>query len=143
MIDLRVFSNTYPGECFVEPQILSDLLVGLEQELLRLGYTKATMTFYRRRWRKLREFAVKNGHGHYSEQLGIDFVRESYGIMPNDFSRTLNQAQTQELRVIRMIGDFQLHRAVLRRYVKHRALLTDPYFVEISRQFADYTARWS
>ena len=138
MIDVRFFSNTYQGEWLMEPPILQDLLRDLEQELLRLGYTKNTMTFYRSRWRKLREFATKNGHVHYSEQLGIDFVRESYGIMPDDFARTLNQAQTQELRVIRMVGDFQLHRAVLRRYWKHRELLTDPYCVEISQQFADY-----
>lgn len=122
----------------MEPQTLHALLTDLEQELLRLGYTEGSMTFYRGRWRKLEAFADQNGHTYYSEQLGIDFVREFYGIMPDDFSRTLNQAQTQELRVIRMIGDFQLHRAVLRRYWKHRELLTDPYFVEISRQFADY-----
>ena len=122
----------------MEPQTLHELLTDLEQELLRLGYTEGSMTFYRGRWRKLREFASKKGNVHYSEQLGTDFVREFYGIMPDDFSRTLNQSQTQELRVIRMIGDFQLHRAVLRRYLKHRELLTDPYFVEISQQFADY-----
>lgn len=122
----------------MEPQTLHELLTNLEQELLRLGYTEGSLTFYRRRWRKLREFAGKHDHVHYSEQLGIDFVRESYGIMPDDFSCTLNQAQTQELRVIRMIGDFQLHHAVLRRYLKHRELLTDPYFGEISRHFAHY-----
>ena len=60
----------------MEPQTLHELLTDLEQELLRVGYTKGTMTFYRGRWRKLREF-VANGHVHYCEQLGIDFVRES------------------------------------------------------------------
>ena len=74
----------------------------------------------------------------YSEQLSIDFVQEYFGIPQDDFSRTLNQAQTQELRVIRMVGDFQLHHAVLRRYLKHRELLTDPYFIETSRQFDHY-----
>ena len=63
----------------MEPQTLQDLLMDLEQELLRLGYTKATMTFYRSRWRTLREFAAKNGNVHYSEQLRIDFVREWEG----------------------------------------------------------------
>lgn len=138
MIGVRFISNTYQEEWFVERQTLRELLADLEQELLRLGYTEGSMTFYRGRWRKLQEFARKQGDVHYSEQLGIDFVRECYGIMPDDFSRTLNQSQTQELRVIRMIGDFRLHRAVLRRYLKHRELLTDPYFVEISQQFAHY-----
>ena len=124
----------------MKKQTLHELLEDLERELLRLGYTKGSMTFYRGRWRKLENFARKNGQGYYSEQLGIDFVREYFGITQDDFSRTLNQAQTQELRVIRMIGDFQLHHAILRRYLKHRELLTDPYFMEMSKRFEGYCA---
>ncbi|MDD2234654.1 MAG: transposase [Desulfitobacteriaceae bacterium] len=37
-----------------------------------------------------------------------------------------------------MIGDFQLHHTVLRRYYKHRELLTDPYYMEISDDFKTY-----
>lgn len=124
----------------MQPQTLHKLLQDLEQELLRLGYTKGSMTFYRNRWRKLEDFAVRKGQVYYCEQLGIDFVHEYFGITQEDFSRILNQAQTQELRVIRMVGDFQLHHAVLRRYLKHQELLTDPYFIETSRQFEHYCA---
>jgi site-specific recombinase XerD len=119
----------------MQQQSLHQLLKELEQELIRLGYTKGSMIFYRNRWRKLEEYAERNGQFYYSEQLGIDFVREYFGITQDDFARTLNQAQTQELRIVRMIGDFQLHHAILRRYFKHRELLTEPYFVETSQRF--------
>lgn len=122
----------------MQKQMLHELLQDLEHELLRLGYTKGSMIFYRNRWRKLEAFADRKGQVYYTEQLGIDFVWEYFGITQNDFSRTLNQAQTQELRFIRMVGDFQLHHAVLRRYLKHRELLTNPYFIETSRQFEHY-----
>lgn len=122
----------------MQSQPLHKLLEDLEQELLRLGYTKGSMTFYRNRWRKLEDFAGRKRQINYTQQLGIDFVQEYFGIPQDDFSRTLNQAQTQELRVIRMVGDFQLHHAVLRRYLKHRELLTDPYFLETSRRFDHY-----
>lgn len=122
----------------MQPQTLHDLLRDLEQELLRLGYTKGTISFYRSRWRKLENFANRNEQAYYTEQLGIDFVREYLGITQDDFSQELSQAQTQELRVIRMVGDFQLHHAVLRRYLKHQELLTDPYFIETIRLFRDY-----
>jgi hypothetical protein len=122
----------------MQRQTLCELFHDLEQFTKRLGYTKGTMTFYRSRWRKLGDFADKNGNVYYTEQLGIDFVREYFGITQDDFSRTLNKAQTQELRAVRMVGDFQLHHAVLRRYLKHRELLTDSYFVETSRRFEDY-----
>ena len=40
---------------------LPELLEALEQELRRLGYTEATLKFYRRRWQMLREFAKSRG----------------------------------------------------------------------------------
>jgi len=124
----------------MDKQRLPDLLSDLEQELLRLGYTEGSMKFYRRRWKQLTEFAQKRGEYHYTEQLGIDFVLEQFGITQDDFGRTLSQSQTQELRVIRMVGDFQMHRAVLRRYYKHKKILTEPVFIEASDRFKSFCA---
>lgn len=117
---------------------LDKLLENLEEELLRLGYTKGSMTFYRRRWLMLNQFARERGETDFSEQLGIDFLENHFSILESDFDKTLSQSQTQELRVIRMIGDFQLHHMVLRRYYKHKEILTDPYFIEISNRFKQY-----
>jgi len=122
----------------MEKKYLPDLISELEQELLRLGYTKGSMTFYHRRWNQLMAYAEDRGECYYTEQLGIDFVQEFFGITQDDFARTLPQAETQELRVIRMVGDFQLHHAVLRRYLKHRTILTEPFFLEKSSQFQEY-----
>ncbi|MDD5434953.1 MAG: site-specific integrase [Nitrospira sp.] len=117
---------------------LKELLQELEQELLRLGYTEASMKFYRSRWKKIIEFAQERDEICYSEQLGIQFVEHHYRILKKDFDKTLSQKDTQELRIIRMIGDFQLHRTVLRRYYKHRELLTDCYYIGISKGFEKY-----
>jgi len=122
----------------MDKKYLPDLISELDQELLRLGYTKGSMTFYRRRWNQLMAFAEGRGESYYTEQLGIDFVREFFGITQNDFARTLPQKETQELRVIRMVGDFQLHHAVLRRYMKHKELLTEPFFLEMRQRFQKY-----
>lgn len=117
---------------------LKELLRELEQELLRLGYTKGSMVFYRRRWEQILQFAQEHNVVYYSEQLGIDFVESRFRIYKKDFDKTLSQKDTQELRIIRMIGDFQLHHTVLRRYYKHRELLTDPYYMGISNDFKKY-----
>lgn len=114
---------------------LKDLLQELEQELLRLGYTEGSMKFYRNRWEKIIQFAKERDEIFYSEQLGINYVEHHYQILEKDFDKTLSQKDTQELRIIRMIGDFQLHHTVLRRYYKHRELLTDPYYISISKGF--------
>lgn len=120
---------------------LSQLLQELEQELIRLGYTAMTMKFYRNRWQKLLKFASEHNHEHFTEQLGIDFVETYFHISRKDLDKTLSQKDTQELRIIRMIGDFQLHHTVLRRYYKHRDLLKNPYFIQISNDFKSYCER--
>lgn len=118
--------------------LLTELLHDLEQEMLRLGYSEGSMKFYRRRWKMLLQFAEEQGEPYYSERLGIAFVEKHFHIFEKDFNRTLSQSETQELRIIRMIGDFQLHRTVLRRYYKHKEILTDPYFIEISNRFKQH-----
>lgn len=80
-------------------------------------------------------YAEDRGECYYTEQLGMDFLKEFFGVTQEDFSRTLPQAETQEIRVIRMVGDFQLHHAVLRRYLKHKEILTTPFFVDIRSRF--------
>ena len=114
---------------------LKELLHDLELELLRLGYNSSTIRFYNIRWRKLIQFAEERKETYYSEQLGIDFVEHHFQIFKKDFAKILSQKDTQELRVIRMVGDYQLHHAILRRYYKHREILTDSYYISVSKDF--------
>jgi len=96
-------------------QPLSELLKNLEQEMKRLHYTDETLTFYRRCWKKLTEFAQERGESEFSEDLGRDFIEHHFGLLEKDSERKLKTSEIQELRVIRMMGDFQLHHAILRR----------------------------
>jgi integrase/recombinase XerD len=84
----------------MQKKLLVELLHDLEQEMLRLSYTKNSMRFYRRRWRMLLQFAGERKETVYFEQLGIDFVEKHFHIFEKDFDRTLSQAETQELRII-------------------------------------------
>ncbi|ETR73554.1 MAG: XerC [Candidatus Magnetoglobus multicellularis str. Araruama] len=84
---------------------------------------------------KIIQFAEERNEIFYSEQLGISYAEHYYQILEKDFDKTLSQKDTQELRIIRMIGDFQLHNSVLRRYYKHKELLTNSYYISISKDF--------
>jgi site-specific recombinase XerD len=122
----------------MQSKLLVDVLHDLEQEMLRLGYTEGSMQFYRRRWRQLLQFAQEQNEAYYSEALGIGFLEKHYHILEKDLNSKLSQADAQEIRIIRMIGDFQLHQSVLRRYYKHKEILTDPYFITIRNRFKSY-----
>lgn len=122
----------------MQKKLLTDLIHDIEQEMVRLSYKEGTIKFYRRRWKMLLQFAQERSEEFYSEELGIAFVEKHFNISKEDFDRTLSQSATQELRIIRLIGDFQLHRTILRRCISHKELLTDPYFIEMSNQFKTY-----
>jgi integrase/recombinase XerD len=119
---------------------LIELLQDLEQEMLRLGYTQGSMQFYRRRWQMLLRFAEERDEAFFSESLGMDFLEKNFHILEKDANRKFSQAEAQELRIVRLIGDFQLHHTILRRYHnhKHKEILTEPYFLTISDQFKSY-----
>jgi site-specific recombinase XerD len=117
---------------------LAELIHDVEQEMIRLGYTKGSMQFYRRRWRMLLKFSQERGENFYSERLGMDFLEKHFHILEKDLNHKFSQAEAQEVRIIRMIGDFQLHHTVLRRYYKHKEILTAPYFLAISKLFKSY-----
>lgn len=114
---------------------LAELLQNIEHEMFRLGYSKGSMQFYRRRWRMLLQFAEERGEIFYSECLGMDFLEKHFEILTKESNHTFSQAEAQELRIIRLIGDFQLHNTILRRYYKHHEILTEPYFINTSNQF--------
>ena len=86
----------------------------------------------------LLQFATECDQVYYSERLGINFLEKHFNIFEKDFNRTLAQAEAQELRIIRVIGDFQLHHTILRRYYKHKEILSEPYFIAISNQFRSH-----
>lgn len=86
----------------------------------------------------LSEFAQKRKEVYYSEKLGIDFVEKKFNILQKDFEKSLKQSEVQNLRVIRMLGDFQLHGSVLRRYYKHKEILHCQYFIEVISNFKQY-----
>lgn len=76
--------------------LLTELIHDLEQEMLRLGYTKRSMEFYRRRWRTLLQFAKERREFFYSEQLGIDFVEKHFNVFEKDDNRGLSARDVQE-----------------------------------------------
>lgn len=96
------------------------------------------MNFYKTQWKKLLEFAKKRDEIYYSEKLGVDFVEQKFNILQKNFEGCLKRTEVQKLRVIRMLGDFQLHGSVLRRYYKHKEILQNRYFIDVVKKFKKY-----
>jgi site-specific recombinase XerD len=126
------------GDTLMQKLLLTELIHDLEQEMLRLGYSDRSMRLYRRRWRTLFQFAKERRELLYSEQLGIDFLEKHFNIFEKDTNQGLSESDVRELRIIRMLGDFQLHRTIFRRYSNHKTILVNASFIALCNQFQSY-----
>jgi len=121
------------------PQItFQELTEKLEAELNRLHYTEATIVSYRRVWKHLSHFLKDKGTEYFTEELGMQFLQDRYLFLDREKAGTLNQSLINLLRVVRMLGDFQHHGSILRRYYKHKELLTIEQYKSIISQFQQH-----
>lgn len=117
---------------------LQDLIAQLEQELSRLHYTKQTIKYYRLIWKRIIIFFEKEGIAHFTEEMGMRFLDEQYNFFELEKAGKLTQSIINVFRVVRMLGDFQQHGSVLRRYYKQRELLQNNEFKELLQHYAGY-----
>jgi len=100
-----------------------ELTQQLEQELYRLHYTEATLAHYRRLWKRMGSFFEQEGIKHFSEEAGMRFLDEQFDFYQRENAGQLTQSIINVFRIVRMLGDFQQHGSILRRYYKHKELL--------------------
>ncbi len=96
------------------------LTARLEQELYRLHYTEASVMQYRRMWRRIATFLEHEGLDHFTEEAGMRFLDEQFNFFALEQAGELTQSSINVFRIVRMLGDFQQHGSILRRYYKHK-----------------------
>ena len=95
---------------------LSALVSGLDAEMARLGYKDSTMVWYRGCWRRLQRYFAAREAEEFSLDLAMAWVDEACGFFAKEQAGTLKQTDVYLFRVTQMLGDFEAHGAVLRRY---------------------------
>jgi integrase len=92
------------------------LVSGLEAEMIRLGYKDSTMIWYRGAWRRLLRYFAARGVEEFSLDLAMAWVDEACGFFAKEQAGTLRQTDVYLFRVAQMLGEYEVHGAVLRRY---------------------------
>ena len=95
----------------------------LEKELIRLNYTEASILQYRRKWKRIAEFLKQEGVDYFTEEAGMRFLEKEFNFFELEEAGELTQSIINAFRIVRMLGDFQQHNSILRRYYKQRELL--------------------
>jgi site-specific recombinase XerD len=117
---------------------LQELITGLEQEMLRMGYKEATMNYYRANWRLIRTYFEQQGETVFSEATGMRYLNERHHITEKLENGTLTQGNSYGLRIIRMMGDYQAHGTILRRYHNSLRHIHVPAYETLLKAFGTY-----
>jgi integrase len=105
---------------------VSELVSGLDVELVRLGYKPSTMVWYRGCWCRLERFFASRGVQEFSLDLAMAWVDQACGgFFAKEQAGTLKATEVYLFRVAQMLEDFAIHGAVLRRYSRTVSKLTD------------------
>jgi len=117
---------------------LQDLIARLEKELYRLHYNEASIKYYRMMWKRIVTFFESEGVDHFIEEVGMRFLDKQYNFFALEESGDLKQSIINAFRVVRMLGDFQQHGSILRRYYKQKELLQNDKFKKILQHYGKH-----
>lgn len=106
--------------------LVSDVL----EEIERLNYSRNARAGYRRFYRRLVDFADGAGERVYSERLGNSFLQSIYKFDLDSYTASSHSSFRNQARCIRVLGDYQLHGAILRRRTTRVPYERTPQFAE-------------
>ena len=113
---------------------VSELVSGLDAELVRLGYKDSTMVWYRGCWRRVERFFASGGVQEFSLDVAMAWVDEACGgFFDKEQAGTLKATDVYLFRAAAMLDDFAVRGAVLRRYSRSMGKLTVDQAVVVSR----------
>lgn len=96
---------------------VSELVSGLDAELVRLGYKPSTLKWYRACWRRLERFFGSRGEREFSLDVAMAWVDQACGgFFDKEQAGTLKSTDVYMFRVAQMLNEFAVHGSVLRRY---------------------------
>lgn len=95
---------------------IEDLIKSVLSKLEELNYAWQVVRDYRRCYNRLLRFALRYGYAFYSEDLARKFLLETYKHkLDNNHYSSAGDYVKYRVRMIRVLGDFQLHGIILRR----------------------------
>jgi site-specific recombinase XerD len=119
---------------------LNTLANGVVAELTRLGYSQKAIKTYRHSFDQVIAFASSKNETCYSESLGLDYLNEFFRYEDAVKNNSITMKETNALRVVRLLGDFQLHGTILRRRPRGKQLLKSEGYIALSKEFSAFCA---
>src|SRR5271157_5807127 len=112
---------------------LCALVSGLDAELRRLGYKDSTLVWYRGCWRRMQKYFAAGGVEEFSLDAAMAWVDDACGFFGKEQAGALKRTDVYLFRVAQMLGEYETHGAVLRRYNRSVSKLDGPGAEAVAR----------
>ena len=122
----------------MENLTIRELVTLLEQELIRVGYKDATLNYYRENWKRIIIYFDYHGEQFFSEAIAMQYVDGKCDFFVKEKAGLLTQSNIYLFRIIRMMGDFQQHGTVLRRYHRSLSRINNPENLNLLDSFKEH-----
>lgn len=100
-----------------------------------MSYKEATLNYYRANWKRLIHYFESRNEEFYSEAVAMEYVDEKCDFFAKEKSGLLTQSNIYLFRIIRMIGDFQSHGTISRRYARSLSRINEPDHIKLLKVF--------
>lgn len=117
---------------------VNDLIVTVEQELIRNGYTNGTLKYYQRCWRKISAYFETRGELYYSHEVAMDYVESVCGKKALDPQQKLSAGDIYLYRIVCSLTDFMEEGVILRKYIRRMHYQGTAQSAEILEGFSAY-----
>jgi len=117
---------------------IRELVTLLEQELIRVGYKEATLKYYRDNWKRIIAYYDERDEQFFSESVGMQYVDSKCDFFTKEKAGLLTQSNIYLFRIIRMMGDFQQHGTVLRRYQRSLSRVSNSDHLSLLAGFREH-----
>lgn len=100
-----------------------------------MHYKESTLRYYRVNWSRLIRYFESCNEVFFSEYIAMKYVDEKCDFFVKEQAGLLTQSNIYLFRIIRMIGDFQLHGTVSRRYTRSLSRVNEPEHKKLLETF--------
>ncbi len=100
-----------------------------------MHYKAGTLNYYRANWARLNRYFDSQNEEFYSEATAMEYVDKQCDFFAKEQAGLLTQSNIYLFRIIRMIGDFQQHGTVARRYMRSLSRVNEPVHKELLESF--------
>jgi len=123
----------------MEKIAVADLISKTEQILLQMRYSKVSMTFYRRIFKKIAAFFAAHGETYFSEDVAMEWLDSECDFFNKEKRKELSEYEVYFLRAVKTLGSVAKDEKIPTQYVRKIPEFTEETVMDILNRLSEFS----